>query len=166
MTDAPRECPLSIIHPILSHHISSLGSWPPSLPFRATIRDSSPPAHLDFSRVHQTGSPQEATDFVRLMDEEVDYLQRHPTRQGSGSLIVTRKFTDVMLRCGLASMQWLRLWTFELSLQMLATVGTLVRLNGLREFEFQVTGTGDKVLQNCRIYLKNPFPDIARLAGE
>ncbi|KAL8994852.1 MAG: hypothetical protein Q9169_005299 [Polycauliona sp. 2 TL-2023] len=143
----------------LCDHIrdSRLRAWPPRLPFHTAIRDSNPPAYLDFISVRATGTAQEGADFTRLMDEEVDYLRRHPLREGPSHLLVTRKFTKVVLRCAVASRQVYPAWSFELSLQMLSTMGNLVRLNGLKEFKFEVTGLGAVVLQICHIWLKDPW---------
>ncbi len=114
--------------------------------------------------MRDTGTEEEAASFVRLMDSEMDYLQRHPLREGPTNFWVVRKSTDVALHC---QRQWdsrQGAWSFELAIQTLRTLSELVGLNGLKEFLFQVMGPGNVIYETCQIYLKNPHGGSPALA--
>ena len=114
--------------------------------------------------MRDTGTDEEAANFVRLMDSEIDYLQRHPLREGPSNFWVVRKSTDVALHC---QRQWefrQAAWSFELAIQTLRTLSELVGLNGLKEFVFEVMGPGNVGYETCRIYLKNPHGGSPALA--
>ncbi|KAL8983686.1 MAG: hypothetical protein Q9205_002136 [Flavoplaca limonia] len=138
--------------------LNSVKDWPESIAFRVTISGANPPAHLNFLRCRAEGTSEEATNFARAMDEEIDYLQRRRSREGPRErILVARPYTDVALQC-----RWPNEghpnWSFELWLLTLRTLGGLARLNGLKEFEFEVQNTSNGgVYQICEIYLRNPF---------
>lgn len=131
------------------------------MPFRVRVRGANPTANLDFLDVRDTGTEEEAASFVRLMDSEIDYLQRHPLREGPTNFWVVRKSTDVALHC---QRQYEFTWSFELAIQTLRKLSELVRLNGLKEFVFEVVGPRDVIYETCQIYLKNPHGGSPALA--
>lgn len=149
-----------------SWHIHSLGAWPASLPFRVRVREANPSANLDFLDVHDTGTAEEAANFVRLMDSEIEYWQRHPLREGPDNFWVVRKSTDVALHCIRLRELGHPAWSLELAIQTFRTLSELVSLNGLKEFVFEVTGVGDIGYETCEIYLKNPYGSSPQLADE
>ncbi|KAL9627548.1 MAG: hypothetical protein Q9204_006488 [Flavoplaca sp. TL-2023a] len=140
---------------------SRVKDWPESVAFRVTISGANPPAHLNFLRCRAEGTSQEATNFARAMDEEIDYLQRRRSREGPRErILVARPYTDVALQC-----RWPKEghpnWSFELWLLTLRTLGGLARLNGLKEFEFEVQNTSNGgVYQIC-----TPICEMAEAGG-
>ncbi|KAL8657351.1 MAG: hypothetical protein Q9226_002000 [Calogaya cf. arnoldii] len=119
----------------------------------------------DFIDVHATGTPQEAANFARLIDSEIDYLQKHTRRKSPDSFWVVRKSTDLALHCRRLTELGHPLWSFELAIQTLTTLAELVRLNGLKEYVFKVKGVGDIAYERCEIYLKNPYGRTPQLAS-
>ncbi|KAL8849842.1 MAG: hypothetical protein Q9221_005180 [Calogaya cf. arnoldii] len=152
-------------HKAFAFKARCLGTWPASLPFRVKVRDSNPQANIDFIDVHATGNPQEAADFARLINSEIDYLQRRPLREAPDSFWVVRKSTDLALHCRRLTELGQPLWSFELAIQTLTTLAELVRLNGLKEYVFKVKGVRDIAYERCEIFLKNPYGRTPQLAS-
>ncbi|KAL8904889.1 MAG: hypothetical protein Q9171_006879 [Xanthocarpia ochracea] len=133
-----------------------LGEWPAKLPFSAQILNADPPAYLEFLGLGEIGTAQQSAEFVRLISSEIQYLKRHPHRQGPGNMFVVRKFTDVAFRCLRLRDPGSLMWSFDLAIDTLKTVASLVQSNGVREYVFEVRGEIGICYETCQIYLKNP----------
>ncbi|KAI4185896.1 MAG: hypothetical protein L6R41_003833 [Letrouitia leprolyta] len=137
----------------------SLGRWP-DLPFIAKVFYSSPSAYLSFISLNGDGTVQDAEDFMRLCQSEVQYLMYHPPPddRGPGVLTVSRDFTDVFLECGrVHGPTGMELWSLDLAIGMLYTIRGLVDTNGFREYKFEVIREDGRKWMVCRMWKHNPF---------
>ncbi|KAI4142220.1 MAG: hypothetical protein L6R39_005033 [Caloplaca ligustica] len=129
---------------------------------------ASPPANLEFVALHGTGTMQDASQFVRLCDSEIQYWRDHPPSAGvgPGHLKVSRKFTDVFLGCDIVyGLESAGLWGVGLALNTLRTIRGLIEANGFREYEYDVRRSDGKKWAHCRIWLQNPHGSLPGLAG-
>ena len=117
---------------------------------------------MKFEKYHEIGTPTQTAEALDLLEYEIHWLVAHPFRIGPQNLECLKKSTTIYLRCrkwGRPSLRPDPLWTFDLIVEMLEKLRSVISERGMREVEWRVVN-GNVEKAGCGIWLQHPVTNV------